>query len=126
METNKDVLNQALQGFLSRLEKTEKFVLDQAPDVCKEMIREVVVAAQIQLTVAVLVAVLCIPMIPISIHNHLTDYRGEPTGWALLLSLGIIGIASGIWLAFDASYQLLYLKNCPKLFLLRQFKKLVK
>lgn len=130
MKTDKDTLNKAIKGFLSRLEKTEKFVLDQAPDLCKEMIREVLVENYMQLGIAILLALISVPLIPIALHNgitYTTSYNSEePTRYFFLMLLAITGSVASVCVASNAAYYLLYVKYCPKLFLVRQFKKLVK
>lgn len=129
--SDKKLLTDAMKGLIKRLDKTEKFVLDQAPDLCKQMVTEVLIENYIQLAVASIIMLLSVAVIPIAIHNGINyeyssgSYSG-PTRYFFLMVIGFIGALISSGMVVNAGYYLLYLKNCPKLFLLREFKKLVK
>jgi hypothetical protein len=129
---NSKVLNTALKGFIKRLEKTETFVLDQAPDICKQMVVEGLLQAKAGLWGALGLLTLGILAISQSLP-HDFEYNAcehiscsEPTRYLFLWLLGAGAIIVGAILAGCSIYSLFYLRSCPKLFLLREFRDLVK
>lgn len=128
---NKKLLNSALQGFVDRLEKTEKFALDQAPDLCKQMVKEAEMQCYAALGGAGLLMLASIAAMLIANHQGLTEpYRYSDSGthasdWSALFGLGIAGALGAIGWSVGIAYELAYLKNCTKLFLLRSFRRLV-
>jgi hypothetical protein len=127
---SKQVLDTALQGLISRLEKTEKFVLDQAPDVFSQMVQKEKLSNWFWIGFMTVILLLSAPWIPISIHNHIfkysehfdeersTQFLGFFVVGSLLTFISVITIVS-------CTYNLLYIKMCPKLFLLEQFRELL-
>lgn len=127
---SRKTLNSALKGLIDRLEKTEKFALDQAPDICKQMIRADLQENYIYGAFAVLVFIASIVGIVYSAHVGILSETmhgdTEPTRYLfLLLTCSISAIVSAIG-SLEYVNNLLYISNCPKLFLLREFKRLVK
>lgn len=132
MADTKELLNTAVAGLIDRLEKTEKFVLEQAPDVCQQVVAEFKLQVYVQMCLGVAATILGIIALSVAYHNGIMsnprDYHpdGEPTWWFLLFLLGLAGAIIGPWVTLNAVYWNVYVQRCTKLFLLRQFRKLVK
>lgn len=132
MKNNEKVLNTALKGLVSRLEKTEKFVLEQAPDICKQMVQESKQNSYINLFTNGLF--MLISIVASVIFSHMAyvsfnDFHSSSDGTAGRTILAIISLAATIGTSCDVTSSLkwlLFLKNCPKLFLLREFRDLLK
>ena len=125
MNKNQKVLNTALRGLLSRLEKTEKFALEQAPDICKQMVQERKQDNIMRLVVAGFLLLVFSGVSAFLLYKGTSLSGGEKAGCYLfgLLSLACVGGAgNSIYLAIQ---WILMLKNCPKLFLLREFRNLL-
>ena len=123
-----DELFKGIKAIVSRLEKTEAFILEQAPQVCKEMVKEAFFDHLINL-IAWSAAFLF--LLASSIVCGVLSYRytGESTEPKILLGIGslvsficIFPIGDGVLGEIKWIY---FLKNCPKLFLLREFKDLL-
>lgn len=135
MNKNKDILNVALKSLISRLEKTEKFVVEQAPDICKQMIYEkklnliinIIMEALlfvVLLFVTVYTAIKCHQYSEVSNrYNELSTYC---TLFGIASLLSAMGFFCNIRELRNSVEWLVYLKKCPKLFLLREFKTLMK
>ena len=112
------VLSKALQGFVKRLESTEKFVLEQAPAVAKEMILE----AQLEAYLGILLggaAFLVMATFSVYLFRFPPSETPEAFGFVAFISaVCLVPISC-------CSYDLLFLKKCPKLFLLRKFRELL-
>lgn len=125
----KKVLNSALKGFIKRLEKAESFVLAEAPDICKQM----VAARKIEMTEqgcgALFFLIVGLVLLSMALPNeiiHAGSYGSDPTRWFFVMILGAISFLIGFFMGLDCISNLRYLRNCTKLFLLKEFKKLVK
>jgi hypothetical protein len=123
-----ELLKNAVAGLLDRLEKTEKFALDQAPDICQQVIAEFKLGNIMQLTLGSLLTVLGIVAMLVAYHQGIMSVRhdDEATSWMLLFVLGGFANVIGPYVVLNAVYWNLYVSRCPKLFLLREFAKLVK
>lgn len=127
----KKVLNQAITAIVKRLEKTEKFVLDQAPDICKQMVKEDVtnnVVNFIQQIGGVIVfsSLLALAVIHLNIPQPTEGREHDNFGWWCLAILSSIPTAILIACAIDSLKEIYLTKTCTKLFLLREFKRLIK
>jgi hypothetical protein len=122
----KKVLDSAIQGLIKRLEKTETFVVAQAPEICKQMIAEKVLDHKTSLLVHGPFSIV-FPFITYFLANK--TFSTENGVAALCgLSAGLLGVWSlvAITNVIGSVQYLIFLKKCPKLFLLREFKKLIK
>lgn len=132
-DENKDstltkTLNSAVQGLVDRLEKTETFVVEQAPEICKQMIYEKLIKVWAAIIPSAFLVVISLFLIPYFFKN--SSFRDDATVLQSLCGLGLLGFVVGSVvcsiLLFENLQQLFFLKKCPKLFLLREFKNLVK
>lgn len=128
---SKKVLSSALNGLIKRLEKTEKFALEQAPDICKQMVYEKTLEKTIELWTSLPAAIaLVIATIILAFKSH-SALESEPSG-GLAFLCGALSLAAcvGSFVFLEsvryAVNWLIYLKKCPKLFLLREFRDLLK
>lgn len=126
--SKKDKLITVVNALVTRLEKAESFALEQAPDVCKEIIAEK--TALCVYTVAGLGAIsflsLVLAILAWKLLSHESssyDPCSAASGWAFIcsaLSLGFT-IASA-----NNAMELISLKTAPKLTILRELRRLVK
>jgi len=120
------VLNKALTKLISRLESAESFVLAQAPEICKQMIKEEEI--KLKFGIASLSALSTV-FLSVVITAALSAYD-KPSNDAI----GLAFVAVPAFMAFvptaagliNQIQSIIVLKNCPKLFLLREFKRLLK
>jgi hypothetical protein len=132
-ETLNKTLNSAVKGLIDRLEKTESFIIDQAPEICKQMVYDKCVENKINLINYSFLTVLMLVTACVSgseSYHSIASGKVGADGYqfiCFLLSLGS-GITSLIFISeFLLAIQwLIYLKKCPKLFLLREFRNLIK
>lgn len=127
---NKKDLNAAILSLINKLEKTEKFVLQQAPEICKQMIKEKSFDIAIDLFLSLLAAIPSISTTFLLIYQIVRAPQDASDGYYGLRLLGL-GIAALITIfgVCSTSDQIKYrylVKNCPKLFLLREFRALLK
>lgn len=113
----KKTLNGALQGLLTRLEKGEKFVLAQAPAVCKELVTEMMINNATGLVFALAPIVGGLFMI-----NGTCDGK---TDTELLHGIGYALVGAGCIVAVVVINELLTLKLCPKISLMRKIRDLL-
>lgn len=115
-------LNKAIDIIISRLEKTEKFVLEQAPQVCKEILAEKLALLKFSLIVSSLITSLFITGIFVSLHQVKADWNNS----MIYFLVGILSLLTIIPLVFlvAAISEAISLKTAPKLTLLREFKRL--
>lgn len=131
---NQKLINQAIKGLIARLEKTEKFVLAQAPDICKQMIKEFVLTQVCNLIQCLLGATVglgagILGIYKIATYTKMcTDYHCTELsdGWYGLAIIGIVIGAVILVLSIEDIANLFFIKRCPKLFLLREFRRLIK
>jgi len=127
---NKRELNSGLRFIMKRLEKAEKFALDQMPDICKQIVlkRRIEMAGQLIFTgVGFLLAFSVFLFCAHRWYAYVprSDYD-NPTDWimgSVISSLVSLGFGAGVG---DAISELIYLKMCTKLFLLKAFRRLIK
>lgn len=130
----KKLLNEALKGFVERLEKTEQFVLAQAPDICKQIVKEIEIVNKIDIAMGIFWTLAGMVGAIISLangilHNYVSESGYEhtdPTRYLFFLVASCVALLYGICSIYGSAKWLLFIKNCPKLLLLREFKKLVK
>lgn len=121
---NKKVLNTAFTGFIKRLEATEKFVVDQAPEICQQMIREVYITNITNLILST-IGIIVLPIISYKVGTYAHERIEDVGGWWLLSVLaGSLSIVA-LFGVFDAIGSIIFVKSCPKLFLLRSFRDLI-
>lgn len=128
-KSNQKLLNDGLKGLVKRLEKTEKFVLDQAPDICKQMIQEELIEIYVIGIFSLAASIIGIFMLILSLLNGITEVRhgyDQPTIWLVVFIGSILCIGFGVTTCVTHLKYYLFVTKCPKLFLLRSFKKLVK
>ena len=120
------MLNSAITSLIKRLEKAEAFVLEQAPEICKEIVIEGNLDARTNLTKAGLLFVVSLAAtITFAIISYNTKAECSFfTGAASLGSLATVMCASEA--IIGEVNMLLTIKRCPKLYLLRELRKLIK
>lgn len=121
----KEKLEAALAGLLERLEKTEEFVLAQAPAVLQEMVTKRLIELAMQTIQLVVGLGISSYILGLGLDAWPTT-KGDmviPVG----LVIGGSGIASFILFLciFDIISGYLQVRLCPKLFLLEELKDLV-
>jgi hypothetical protein len=120
----KKLINDAIKGLIEKLEQTEKFVLEQAPDICKQMVTDQMIRARMDIVItSVLLFLSAICFIHAWPHEFFTD--SQPTRYFFISALGFCFGVFGICCGYESVHTIFYLKYCPKLFLLREFKSLV-
>jgi hypothetical protein len=128
------VLNKAIKSLIDRLEKTEKFAIDQAPDVCKQMVSEYKIDVYLGMAAPLFAMLIAGIIVAMAMHKGLYEIREAGTQWEHTVSgdwmvgyvIGIIVIiGSFVPLAINLR-NLWFIIYCPKLFLLREFRRLVR
>lgn len=121
------VIANAYESLIKRLESTEKFVVEQAPDVCKEIIKEKLLDETINVLTYSFGLIVGIIITFIGIHYSLDtvnpNYIRFPLGFVSFVSICSIFPTSGSLI--DSINRLLIIKMCPKLTLIRQLKRLI-
>ena len=128
MVNNKKKLEKAVNAIVTRLEKAENFVLEQAPDVCKEVIAEKKALGQLTIGVSIFIIMLLITLGLIANHNIDHTYSlgsNENCGPMVLIGLSVMLIVVCLGFIIDTSVRLISLKVAPKLNILRELKSLV-
>lgn len=124
---SKSKLNKAIDQLIQRLEKTEKFVLDQAPDICKEMVKEKMFDYKMDLAFQVtsfVASALVLIACGVLAYSHVGQ-----TDW--MFGCGLFGTISLLLVMLTTDTIILtikriyYVTNCTKLFLLNEFKDLI-
>jgi hypothetical protein len=126
-----ELLKNALAGLIDRLEKTEKFVLEQAPDVCQQVVMEFKIHNFMQMGFAAVAFLFGLVAVPVAIAHPMFvvpegHYSSDPTWYMGLFIVGGVGLVAGFCVLVNTVYWNIYVNRCTKLFLLREFKRLVK
>lgn len=116
---------------ISDLESTKDFALEHAPDICKRMILEAHIEAVFEIVAGIAILIVGGGTGAYLLYKGFSyapqsEYDGV-VGW--YLGGTIIGGLSALFgpgLLFQGAKNYIFLKNCPKLFLLRQFRKLTR
>lgn len=151
---SKQLLVEAVSAVIKRLERTEKFVLEQAPDVAKDAVKEGLFDQSLQLSLHVFYSLITGSILAgclyrgyqvmvnacTKVETITNGYSGGVAGECLRrasdeLGPNIFALVLGVimLLAFLCSIENAVsnytsywtIKNCPKLFLLRKFKELL-
>jgi hypothetical protein len=133
---NQELINKGLRSLLSRLEKTEKFVLAQAPEICQQMIREVYIDEVLNLLGELLLFMLITALMIWSYYRGaatvsacLPTQYDKCSSWSdwWIFSIVLTGLLLvPIALIGNSLAALLFVIKCPKLFLLRSFRRLIR
>lgn len=136
---NSKLVNDTVKKVLKRIEQTEAFVLEQAPDVAKEMILDATMKSKRNLILNSSVWLMSVGVVMKSaltllacIHDTslLASTHDASFGIAVTASILLIFTTALAFVSFDEAYnayeRLMYVKSCPKLFLLESFRKLVR
>jgi hypothetical protein len=126
---NKELMNTAIQGLIDRLGKVEKFTLDNLPQIAKEMVIEVTTEAKRDFVANLLTAVISLLGMAGMSLAFLTNRSPEPTpvseGPLIITILLFLTFLVSTSYAYNNYEKLMFVKNCPNLFLLREFKELL-
>lgn len=125
---NKKVLEKAVGGLINRLESTEKFVLAQAPEICKQIIQESRMEAVIMTAGGIIFFVILSALSTYFYYKVATcgsAYYSSCDGSGFVSLFSGIGALVALGVVVNGFYNLLFIKRCPKLILLRQFKNLI-
>lgn len=122
------LLNAAINGLIERLDKTEKFVLTEAPELCKQIVREGYIDNGMMAIVSSIATVLLAALslyFGLKANANFGD-NGE-TAFRCLVSAGS-GCGALIYIgeAYHSINLLLTVHFCPKLFLIRELRNLIK
>lgn len=121
-------LEAAISMLVERLEKTEKFVLDQAPSVCQEIIADNMIEWVTALAQQLLGGLMLLIVIGVS-ASHFIGFERDDFAHDWPIICGVVSMAGLIILSFCCIYTLsriYFIKSCPKLILLREFSRLLK
>jgi hypothetical protein len=124
----KKEMNNALKKLIDRLEKTEQFVLDQAPDICKEMVKEKVFDNTVDLFFNGLLTLILTgyaSFAAIHLYRLPEISMDQGMGFGISGALSAIGVIPALYEFINTLKYIYFVKNCTKLFLLRQFKDLI-
>ena len=125
---NKELINTAIQGLIDRLEKVEKFTLDNLPHIAKELIIEATTEAKRDSVAASVVASLCVILL-LGIIYVFSINSNTSIGIDIIMTVvticSVLGFIDSIDRAYRNYEKLMFVKNCPNLFLLREFKELL-
>ena len=127
---SKKAINVAVNALVKRLEKTEKFAMEQAPEICKQMVEAEMIEIKSNIVGCGLTFLLLSVLAGIALHSANTyipsdrfdDGRGMRYLIFGMLSFFAMFPASAVW---QNVVSFIYVKKCPKLFLLKEFRKLV-
>ena len=129
MET-KELLNKGLEQLVTGLEKTEKFVLDQAPDISKQMIVSFVMKTKFNILMYSGGLLISLITFGFTLFKAITWYNVEHScysddhWWVCVFVMVVVILCFIVAIAHEV-YYLFYIKNCTKLFLLKRFKELM-
>jgi hypothetical protein len=128
MSENKTVFETAIETLLSKVDTTEKFVVDQAPEVCRQLIAEKKVTETMDATFHTFlfpVLIYATHALAVAAQGDYERYSDKPLlFWLLATFCGVAAFFSFLIL-YGAVQSLLTLKVAPKAFLLREFKSMV-
>lgn len=117
-----DTMANGLQALLVRLEATEKFVLDQAPAVCKEILVEKVIDTVTSMVVSGIVFGLG----AFAVNSaHAMEASRDFFDKNVVAGLGYMVMAGATIALIAAVNNLFTVKFCPKLVLIREVKYLI-
>ena len=125
---SRNAINKALADMANRIDRTEKFVVDQAPSICKEIIAEGILDASMDISSSLVVIIFSVILAYLTGKYALGNGSGSGdlkvvSGiGSLLLLAATVGAAAKAWHRINI---LLTIKRCPKLFILREFRRLV-
>jgi hypothetical protein len=130
---NKELLEKGLAALVSRLESTEAFVVEQAPEICKQMLYKEIGGSTFDAvfnfacaTALLVIAFLCCYFAYTCKPDKYGDVSGIQVVCLIVAVLaGIFSIACFHESIYYTKYAY-FTKKCPKLFLLREFASLVK
>ena len=138
---NNLLLENAFKEFLSRLESAEKFSLEHAPDIAKDMVKEETMERdrdlKVYIAITILSLVVCVGLILLSIYCSEqvgeTDFkygRMRSEVGAVFSAIGAFIIFISAMVQTSCAYsnyeRLQFVKTCPKLFILRSFRELLR
>lgn len=117
---SKNNINKMLKSVLERLEKTETFVLDQAPEVCREIV-EVNFLDKFIKGLAILVIGLVLSIVIVSLALYLVKTDEAAYGLLMFLIFPMLTFYISSVLLLDAYI----IKKSPKLTIIKEIKKLI-
>lgn len=117
---SKNNINKMLKSVLERLEKTETFVLDQAPEVCREIV-EVNFLDKFIKGLAILVIGLVLSFVIVSLALYLVKTDEAAYGLLMFLIFPMLAFYISSALLLDAYI----IKKSPKLTIIKEIKKLI-
>jgi len=126
---NQKAFVNAIKSIILRLEKTEQFVLAQAPEICKQMVKEYTFDTCLDLSMTAFFTLIGVTGgLVTAIQMIDASQSTEAPFWIPRIIICVVS-----WALFCISFEQLisaiknfyFVKNCPKLFLLREFKNLV-
>lgn len=126
-----------IESVIKRVQQAEKFVLKELPDICQQIVYEGYIDAYTDLAGTVFAIFTSIVGIPVCLYVfHITPYdtaRYSSGEWGVIhIITTVVSVVFVIlfFMAFCCLWsniqQIVYLKKCPKLFLLRQLRKLIR
>ncbi len=119
-----DIGKEALRDLLANLTQAKAFVLDQAPEFCRQLIARDVGLAVFGVGTCIVGAVICAFLSWVCIRG-LKEDDGNP-GWITGSVFSIMGTIGALVGAFCCAYQGFYIYLAPKVYLVEQLMKMVK
>lgn len=127
-KASKKQLNSALKAVIDRLEKTEKFVLGELPELCQQIVKERAVVEKFD---AVSQGVSAFVNFSICVATAVYAFSYSKSDTLAAIVLGVVSMAFGIMGLCAAEYtlgsirNLVSLKAAPKLYILNKLRDLV-
>lgn len=121
-------LKKGLTALISRLESTEKFVLEQAPEICKQLIEEKKIRETSDAILYGVFTTFClitsIALAVIYFQQPMGKYGPSDVRFitGILSILAVVGFFPSFGMTYESLRNLFLLKKCPKLYLLRSFR----
>ena len=125
--SKKDKLTTVVNALVTRLEKAESFALEQAPDVCKEIIAEKTAILKFDILAQLALFVLLAAMSILSaklLPEAKSNWNPDPN-WVFCAIFGAVFFAPLISAYYDLK-SAISLRAAPKLTILRELRNLVK
>lgn len=130
MSKKETVFEQAMSTLLAKVDSTEKFVVEQSPEVCRQLIAEKVMLEKMDVITSSLIFVFLAPVTGFALFRIFTGefsaYSNAPAGYCFLAALTGTVVVVSLLSVVDSIQNLMRLKIAPKVFLLREFSEFAK
>jgi hypothetical protein len=117
-------LKTGIEFIIKRLESTESFVIEHAPDICKDLVRESIVERTVDLIVNLLSFITLTLLIFHTVEKENFLFFSGP-GVTVLMTLSFLVCILNLFGILYNAKTIWYTKACTKLFLLRSFREMI-